>query len=50
MILLGAIVKKTGCVGDDAVLAGLKKIVSAKHADLLDANLAAMQAGKDFVK
>ena len=50
MILLGAIVKSTGCVGDEAVLAGLKKIVSAKHADLLDANLAAMQAGKDFVK
>ena len=50
MILLGAIVKKTGCVGDEAVLAGLKKIVSAKHADLLDANLAAMQAGRDFVK
>ena len=50
MILLGAIVKSTGCVGDEAVLAGLKKIVSAKHADLLDANLAAIQAGKDFVK
>lgn len=49
MILLGAIVKATGCVGDDAVLAGLKKIVSAKHADLLDANLAAMQAGKDYL-
>ena len=32
---------------DRAVLAGLKKIVSAKHADLLDANLQAIQAGKD---
>ena len=50
MLLLGAIVEKTGCVGDDAVLAGLKKIVSAKHADLLDANLQAIQAGRDFVK
>ena len=49
MILLGAIVKATGCVGDEAVLAGLRKIVSAKHADLLDANLAAMQAGKDYI-
>lgn len=48
MILLGAIVKETGCVGDEAVLAGLKKIVSAKHANLLDANLQAIQAGKDF--
>lgn len=49
MILLGAIVKATGCVGDEAVLAGLKKIVSAKHADLLDANLQAIQAGKDYI-
>lgn len=49
MILLGAIVKATGCVGDEAMLAGLKKIVSAKHADLLDANLQAIQAGKDYI-
>lgn len=49
MILLGAIVKATGCVGDEAVLGGLKKIVSAKHADLMDANLKAMAAGKDFI-
>ena len=49
MILLGAIVKATGCVGDEAVMAGLKKIVSARHAYLLDANLQAMQAGKDFL-
>lgn len=49
MILLGAIVKATGCVGDESLMAGLKKIVSAKHADLLDANLKALQAGKDYV-
>lgn len=49
MILLGAIVKSTGCVGDEAVLAGLRKIVSAKHANLLDANLQAIQAGKDYL-
>ena len=49
MVLLGAILKVTECVGEEAVLAGLKKIVSAKHADLLDANLKAMQAGKDFL-
>ena len=49
MILLGAIVKSTGCVGDEAVLAGLRKIVSAKHADLLEANLQAIQAGKDYL-
>lgn len=49
MILLGAIVKSTGCVGEEAVVAGLKKIVSAKHANLLDANLQAIQAGKDYL-
>ena len=49
MILLGAIVKSTGCVRDEAVLAGLRKIVSAKHADLLEANLQAIQAGKDYL-
>lgn len=49
MILLGAIVKSTGCVGDEAVLAGLRKIISAKHADLLEANLQAIQAGKDYL-
>ncbi len=50
MILLGAIVKATHCVGDEAVEAGLRKIVSAKHADMLEANLKAIQAGKDFVR
>lgn len=50
MILLGAIVQATHCVGEEAVETGLKKIVSAKHADMLDANLKAIQAGKDFVR
>lgn len=50
MILLGALVKVTGCVSDEAVEKGLKKIVSAKHADLLGANLMAIQAGKDYLK
>lgn len=50
MILLGALVKVTGCVSDEAVEKGLKKIVSAKHADMLDANLTAIQAGKDYLK
>lgn len=49
MILLGAILKVTECVGEESVSAGLKKIVSARHADLLDANLKAMQAGKDYI-
>lgn len=47
MILLGAILKSTGCVGDEAVLAGLNKIIPAKRANLLEANLKCIQAGKD---
>ena len=49
MILLGASVKSTGCVGDAGMLAGLNKIIPAKKANLLDANLKCIQAGKDFL-
>ena len=49
MILLGAIVKATGCITDAGMLAGLNKIIPAKKANLLDANLKCIQAGKDFL-
>ena len=49
MLLLGAIIKATGCVSDEAVLAGLNKVIPPKKANLLDANLKAIQAGKDFL-
>ena len=49
MILLGAIVKATGCITDAGMLAGLIKIIPAKKANLLDANLKCIQAGKDFL-
>ena len=49
MILLGAIVKATGCITDAGMLAGLNKILPAKKANLLDANLKCIQAGKDFL-
>lgn len=49
MILLGAIVKATGCITDEGMLAGLNKIIPAKKANLLDANLKCIQAGKDFL-
>ena len=48
MILLGSIVKHTGCVSDEGVLAGLNKIIPAKRANLLEANLKCIQAGKDY--
>ena len=49
IILLGAIVKATGCITDAGMLAGLNKIIPAKKANLLDANLKCIQAGKDFL-
>ena len=49
MILLGAIVKATGCITDEGMLAGLNKIIPAKKANLLDANIKCIQAGKDFL-
>ena len=49
MILLGAIVKATGCITDAGMLAGLNKIIPAMKANLLDANLKCIQAGKDFL-
>ena len=49
MILLGAIVKATGCITDAGMLAGLNKIIPAQKANLLDANLKCIQAGKDFL-
>ena len=49
MILLGAIVKATGCITDAGMLAGLNKIIPAKKANLLDANLKCIQGGKDFL-
>lgn len=48
MILLGALIEKTGCIRDETVEAALKKVIPARKADLLGANLQAMQAGRDF--
>ncbi|MCF0238436.1 MAG: 2-oxoacid:acceptor oxidoreductase family protein [Sphaerochaetaceae bacterium] len=50
MVLLGAIVKVTGCISQDALMAGLKKAIPPKKAELFDLNLKALEAGKDYVK
>lgn len=49
MILLGAIVAKLGCVQFETVLEAIKHTISARKADLLELNLKAVQAGKDFI-
>ena len=45
MIIVGKILKETGEYSEDAVIAALKKVISAKHADMLDINLKAIKLG-----
>ena len=49
MILLGAIIAKTGCIDESRLDEVLKKVIPARKADLFDANKRAIQAGKDYV-
>ena len=48
MIIMGKVLKETGEFTDEGVLAALKKVISAKRADMLDVNLNAMKIGRDF--
>ena len=48
MILLGAIIKQTGCIKDETVTDALHKVIPAKKANLFDANMQAINAGKEY--
>ena len=48
MILLGAIIKQTGCIKDETVADALHKVIPAKKANLFDANMQAINAGKEY--
>ncbi len=48
MILLGKMIRETGMVNYDDFADGLKKVISAKKADLLGANLKAIEAGYNY--
>ncbi|MBQ3573786.1 MAG: 2-oxoacid:acceptor oxidoreductase family protein [Clostridia bacterium] len=49
MIIMGKVLADNGeFEGDEGILAGLKKVISAKRADMLDTNLTAMRLGRDF--
>lgn len=48
MIMVGKMIKETGVVNYEGVVDALKKVVSAKHADLLDVNLKALEAGYNY--
>lgn len=49
MILLGALVQKTGCIRPDSLDAGLQKAIPPRKADLLSLNRKAIEAGKDYL-
>ena len=49
IILMGKVLAETnGFENEQAVVDALKKVVSAKHADMLDVNLNAMKIGRDY--
>ena len=50
MILLGAIVKETGCVSAEHLEEGLRHAVPARHADLIDLNIQALEIGKNYTQ
>ncbi len=47
MIIMGKVLKETNGFGD-TVPKALSKVVSAKHADMLDFNLKALEIGKNY--
>lgn len=48
MILTGSILQKTNGFTEESVTAALKKVISAKHADMLDVNLKALKIGAEL--
>lgn len=48
MIMLGKVIKEAGVVDFEGMEDALKKVVSARKANLIDVNLKAIKAGYDF--
>jgi len=48
MIILGKMIKETGAVSFDALTDAMKKVVSARRAELLDLNIKALEAGYNY--
>lgn len=47
MIIMGKLLSETFGFDEDSLTATLKKVISARHSDLLNTNLAAMKLGRD---
>lgn len=50
MIMIGRVIRETGVVEMDGLRDALSKTVSAKHQDLLEANLKAIEAGYGYIE
>ena len=50
MIMIGKVIKETGVVSMDGLRDALAKTVSAKHQDLIEANLKAIEAGFNYAE
>lgn len=48
MIIIGKVLKVLGDFDEASIRATLGKVISAKHADMLEVNLKAMQLGADY--
>ena len=48
MIILGKMIKETGAVSFENLIDARKKVVSAKHAELLEINIKALEAGYNY--
>ena len=48
MIMVGTVLKALGEFEEEKVTAALKKVISAKRADMLDVNLNVMRLGADY--
>ena len=48
MILVGAILKELDQFDDEGINAALKKVVSARHQQMFDFNLKALEIGRDY--
>ena len=49
MILLGTLIRETGCVKDESIPDALHKVIPARKADLYDYNIKAINTGKEYV-
>lgn len=48
MIILGKMIKETGAVSFEDLVSAMKKVVSAKRAELIDVNIKALETGYNY--